>query len=709
VTRAFDRLSERVRQGVVQDLGWREFRPIQEMAIEAILDGLNVLALAPTAGGKTEAAMIPVVDRLFRAGGRALYLSPLRALLNDQEDRLIRLARLGGLRSFKWHGDVGADRKRAFAADPTEILMITPESLEVILAVPRYDKPALFGNLRFVVVDEIHAFAGDDRGDHLIALLERLTEYAESDFQRIGLSATVGHPETLLSWLQGSSRREARVLRPPGSKSRRVVEIHPLGPDEEPGPLAARLAAGQKSLLFSESRGKVEKLKLQLEEGGVRAWSHHASLSREYREEAERAFREGTNCCIVCTSTMELGLDVGDLDRVLQFHAPPTVSAFLQRLGRTGRRSGTSGRLAFLTDESDSFLLACALVSLALEGWIEPVRPTTRSAHVFLHQVLARLLQRGGLTRRSLVEGVGSPWCFSGLSPAEREEILDHLLGLGLLEKVDSLLVLGREGEKKFGHANFLELYSVFETPRELRVRTLDNQEVGTLETWFAQSLGETLVFVLGGRAWVSVECDYERAVLTVKPAPRGRIPTWMGSPRLLSHEVCQAMRRLLVDPSPVPFLGPRASRCLERLRLEWGELLRPTALTIQRKGDDVLLHTYAGGKVNNVFGRLLEHRTGARVSIDNTRVSTRIPASGPWWTAIEEVLDRVRAGLDAETARALVALVPRARMSKFQPYLPPHLETALLAERLLDLDGARAVAAGARRTVETGRTPPGR
>ena len=657
---AFSRLCERVRHGIVHDLGWRELRAVQEEAIHAILDGCNVVILAPTAGGKTEAAALPVVDVLCRTGGRALYLSPLRALLNNQETRMEQLARLGGLRAFKWHGDVGADRKRAFAADPAEILMLTPESLEVILATPRYDKEALFGPLRFVIVDEIHAFAGDDRGDHLVALMERLTEFATQDFQRLGLSATVGDPEVLLEWLQGSSRRPGRVLRPPEAKSSRVLEIHPLGPDEEPGPVAARLARGLKSLLFTESRGKVERLKTQLEEGGIRAFPHHASLSRAFREEAERAFRESANCCIVCTSTMELGLDVGDLDLVMQLHAPATVSGFLQRLGRTGRRPGTRGRMAFLTDEDDSFLQACALVTLALEGWVESVGPSRRSVAVYLHQVLARVLQCSGLTRRALVEGVGRPWCLTDLGSGDREEVLDHLLELGILDRAGSVLVLGTEGEKRFGRANFRDLYSVFETLQELKVRTVDNQEVGGLDSWFARSMGEHPVFVLAGRAWEAVECDWQRGLLTVRPAPRGKLPTWMGSPRLLSREVAGAMRSVLVGTGPLAFLGPGGSKCLERLRLEWGELLRPTPLVLQRRGDEVLVFTFAGGRINNVLGKLFEHRFGGSASIDNVHVKVGLPAEGPWWGQVEAVLMEASAGLDPEVLGELVARMPR-------------------------------------------------
>lgn len=693
----FFRLHERLRHAIVHTLGWRELRPVQELAVEAILDGNNAIVLAPTAGGKTEAGLLPALDILMRRPARGvgvLYLSPLRALLNNQEPRVELLSRLAGLTSFKWHGDVRADRKKRFLADPDDVLMITPESLEVMLLTARFPKRELLGNLKLVLIDEIHAFAGDDRGDHLVALLERVATYATADFQRVGLSATVGNPEMLLEWVQGGSRRPGVVTRPPREPSPRLIEIHPLAEGEDPAPRAVALARGRKSLLFAESRGRVERFKTALEDFGVQAFAHHASLSRELREDAERAFRQGQSCCIVCTSTMELGLDVGDLDLVLQLGAPATVSGFLQRLGRTGRRPGTKGRMAFLTDEEDSFLQACALVSLAQRGWVEPVTPSTRSVHIFLHQVLARILEHSGVGRRALVEGAGDPYCFRDLTVDERESLLDHLLATEILERVDALLILGAAGEKHFGYANFRELYSVFDAPSQLRVVTTTNQEIGQLETWFARALAEPFVFVLGGRAWVTTHCDWEKALLTVKPAPRGRFPSWMGSPRLLCREVCEEMRSLLIDPQPTAFLADAPAAVLERLRRERAELLRPSRLVLQRLGDTVVLHTYAGGRVNQVLGLLAEERTRQKVSVDNVALRMPIPASGPWWSGWERILEEVRSGLGTETIEALTARLPRGRLSKFQPYLPPEMEKRWLVERTLDPASAQSLVA---------------
>ncbi len=613
----------------------------------------------------------------------ALWLSPLRALLNNQEPRLELLTEMVGLKAFKWHGDVSSAHRQRFLGDPAHVLMITPESLEGILMNARIDEKELFRGLRFVVVDEVHAFAGDDRGDHLCAVLERVSRVAGRDLQRIGLSATVGNPETILEWLGGSSQRKAEVVRPESGRSRRQVDVHPVEELAEAGLRAARLASGHKSLLFCQSRNKTEAIRTHLEEAGVTTFVHHGSLSRSLREDSERAFRESGNCCICCTSTLELGLDVGDLDLVLQLDAPSTVSSMLQRWGRAARRPGATARLVFLVDREWTFLRAVALLQLAIRGFVEDVRPTRHAAHIYLHQVLARIVASSGVTYRDLLQPVGDPYAFRELDEPSRREVLDHLLAREVLSSVDSLLVLGPVGEKVFGRANFRDLYAVFESPRELVVRTTQNQEVGTLEVWFAQSLGEPFCIVLGGRSWMSVECDWDRGILTVKPAPRGKVPTWMGSPVLLSRTLCQEMRDVLISSEPVSFLKQPGHETLADLRGRWRGLLKDDRLVLEREGDSWKLYTFLGGRINQVLGLHVHELLGVEPNVDNLCVSWR-QAPLVW----SELQERLRSGASVDLSR-----LSRGRLSKFQPYLPPRLEQRFLSERLLDFEGAAEVA----------------
>src|SRR6266850_6654124 len=215
---AFARFPPRLQEAIVSRLGWTTLRPVQELAGEAILDGKNTVVLAPTAGGKTEASMFPAVANLVERvaeGVGVIYVAPIKALLNNQEERLGTYTEMVGLRRFVWHGDVSDASKRAFVKEPAELLMTTPESLEVMLLSPRFPLARVFSDLRMVVVDEVHAFAGTDRGAHLMSVLERLRRYTQHDLQRVGLSATIGNPEWILEWLRGTSKREGVVVSPP--------------------------------------------------------------------------------------------------------------------------------------------------------------------------------------------------------------------------------------------------------------------------------------------------------------------------------------------------------------------------------------------------------------------------------------------------------------------------------------------------------------
>ncbi len=670
-----------MRHGLVHRLGWRSLRPVQECSIPAILQGDNVLVLAPTAGGKTESAMLPVLDQLGSGLG-ALFLSPLRALLNNQEPRLIELAGLVGRSVFKWHGDVSAHAKKKFEA---QVLMITPESLEVILSSGR---GAMFSQLQTVVIDEIHAFAGDDRGDHLICLLERLRAYTPHDFQRIGLSATVGNPETLCEWLQGSSQRPRRVISPPKEPGRRLIEIHPHEEFQDPIRTAARLARGKKSLFFAESRGKVERVRGQLEELGVQALVHHSSLSKEIREATETAFRSGTNCSIVCTRTLELGLDVGDLDIVLQLDAPTTVSSFLQRLGRTGRRDGARGHMAFCTDDRWSFLRAVSLVSLASRSIVEPIKPSSRSPHLYVHQVLTRVLEEKGVPRHQALQM--RAYCFNDLNAIDRGRILDHLVETEILAQADGRLLIGKKGEKEFGAGYFRELYSVFEAPRELTVETLEGKRIGAVECWFAQVTGDKpFCFLLAGRAWRAVRCCWSRNVLMVEPAGSGAVPNWSGEMLLLNRELCREMRAHLISPDPVPYLTDVAQKVLANLRASWAPLLQHAPVILERRDEQATLTTFAGGRINNVVARLYTLRTGLETKSDNLRIKFEMPTDKVWSEPMERVLEELATPLGSDTIAQIVASFPRARYSKFQPHLPPDLEARFVASRLLDLEGA--------------------
>ena len=520
---AFDRLSPALAVQIVNGLGWTGLRPVQNQSIDAILDGKNAVVLAPTAGGKTEASLFPLLslmDTEDRAPTSVLYVAPIRALLNNQEARLEKLTGLIGRTAFKWHGDVSQSARKRFVRDPADILAITPESLEAMLMSTSVPGKRLLSNVRAVVIDEVHAFAQDDRGSHLVALLERIQRLSGYDIQRIGLSATVGDPEAIADWLGGSSKRPRIVVNPGGAGTPPEVKLDYVGSLENAAHVIHKLWPGTRRLVFVDSRRRVEELGSMLLARGVDTFVSHSSLAVSERTAAERAFEERDNCVIVATSALELGIDVGDLDRVIQVDAPSTVSSFLQRMGRTGRRPGTRANCTFLATSDDAVLQCAALLHLWEQGYVEPTNPNFRSTHVLAHQLLTLGIQAMGIGVAdwwSWVEGCSA---FDEIGEADRRNLLRHMLDQDILAEVDSRLVLGRRGERLYAGANFRELYAVFSAPPVLRVLH-GRQEVGSVDAWFAQqdSDAKSLAFVLGGRAWEVTSIDWKRGSCQVKPA----------------------------------------------------------------------------------------------------------------------------------------------------------------------------------------------
>jgi ATP-dependent Lhr-like helicase len=687
-----ERLHPHLQHGIVHDLGWRSLRPVQDLTIEAILDGCNAVVLAPTAGGKTEAAMFPLLSRILSenlAPVAVLYVCPIRALLNNQEERLRSYAHMVGLEVFKWHGDVSDSKKQGFRGTPAHILMTTPESLEVMLISARTDAKALFQNLSAVVVDEVHAFAGDDRGAHLAAILERLVTLCGRDVQRIGLSATVGNPLVIGQWLAGSSKRPFRLVDPPREKAQRELRVDYCDGVEAAALGIAQVARGRKSLVFVESRSKAERVAQALSGSGVEVFIHHSSVSRADRVLAEEQFARGQNTAIVCTSTMELGIDVGDLDQVIQVDAPGTVASFLQRMGRTGRRANTRTNCAFFCLTPESLLQSVALLRLAESGWVEDVKPAAQAMHVLAHQVMALVLQEGGMSRHRLWPWIEAAYPFSSVGTERLQELVDTMVARDILYEADGVLSLGQRGEKLYGRKNFFELYAVFTAPPVMRVQH-GKEEIGHIQATFVAmhdySQGP-LCFRLGGRAWEVGQSDWAKGVLHVKPADRGRVPNWIGIPGSLSTRICQTMLDVLLhEQEEAAWLTRTAALELGSLRESYSGVLEQGHAPLEEQPDGVGWHTFAGGAVNRLLSAGLEQKSARKWVAGNLSLRCKELSL----VAAREAVAALT-GLDWEQVAATAARgMARGTVSKFQPCLPEAAEDRLLAERLLDAEGTR-------------------
>ena len=703
----FERLHPHVQHAIVHDLGWRGLRPVQDLTIDAVLDGDNCVVLAPTAGGKTEAAVFPVLSRILAEEPQpvaALYVCPIRALLNNQEDRLRGYARMVGLDVFKWHGDVNDSRKQGFRDSPAHILMTTPESLEVMLISARTDARTLFQGLGTVVVDEVHAFAADDRGAHLAAVIERLVALCERDVQRIGLSATIGNPHVIGQWLQGSSERRFRLVDPPRPLTQRDLLVEYCDDMGQAAAGIGRAALGKKSLVFVESRSKAERVAHALGGSGVEVFIHHSAVSRSDRALAEEQFARGQNTAIVCTSTMELGIDVGDLDQVIQLDAPGTVASFLQRLGRTGRRTDTRANCTFFCLSPESLLQSVALLRLAETGWVEDVRPAAHAMHVLAHQIMALVLQEGGISRHRLLPWVHAAYPFSSVADERFQELADTMVAKDILYEADGLLSLGAKGERLYGRKNFFELYAVFTAPPVMRV-VHGREDVGYVQAIFVSMHDRNegpLCFRLSGRAWEAVRVEWGKGLLRVRPAKRGRVPTWLGQPGVLAEALCQAMMDILIhEKDESKWLTNGAALELQALREGYEGLLEEGSAPLEDTPDGIQWHTFAGGAVNRLLAAGLENVSGQKWVSGN--LSVRCKEIG-YVAAGEAVMKLPGLPWEHVASDAAHSMV-RGAISKFQPCLPASAEDRLLAERLLDLPGTlrflATVKMGGRRSAQ--------
>lgn len=696
----FDHLHPAVAHHIVNSLGWRSLRPLQSEAIVPILSGDHAIAMAPTAGGKTEAAILPLFSRMLAEDWRGLtvlYVCPLRALLNNLHTRLEGYGRLVGRTVGLWHGDTSQPERDRLLAEPPDVLLTTPESIESMLVSRRVDHQRWFADVQSVVVDEAHAFAGDDRGWHLLAVLERVSRLAGREIQRIALSATLGNPDELLAWLTSTSRRPSHVLSPPvDSVQAPAVTLDYVGSLDNAALVISRLHRGEKRLVFVDSRARAEKLGAALRGHDVTAFVSHGSLGQGERRAAEAAFSEARDCVIVATSTLELGIDVGDLDRVIQIDAPPTVAGFLQRLGRTGRRSDTS-RNALLLATSDVDLLRAASILLRWsEGYIEPIFPPPIPLHIAAQQLLALALQDRGVGEHTWTRWLGEPFLFGSETEALLPEITSHLISEGYLDDQGGVLGIGLQAEADFGRKHFLELLSVFTSPPLLSVRHGRN-EIGLVpdESLLARppgaGAGGAAVLTLAGRSWLVLHVDWPRRIVQVEPTDAPGVARWTGGGQPLGSNVARGIRSVLCGVDPVGVeISSRATERLASARTDQWWAKEGATTVVRDDAGKTIWWTFAGWKANLWLGAVAA-QAGFRTTvnqIDDLTISLDPDADvAELRTALAEADLEQLVLAPWITSEAIDGL-------KFSECLPRHRAVELVARRLAD-PAAVAIARG--------------
>lgn len=690
---AFDLLHPALQHHIVNSLGWSSLRPLQERAVPPLVRGDHTLLLAPTAGGKTEAAFFPVLSRMLGerwTGLSVLYVCPLRALLNNLHPRLEHYGRLVGRNVGLWHGDTSGAIRRDILLEPPDCLLTTPESIEVMLVTRRDHHAHLFGRLQAVIVDEIHAFAGDDRGWHLLALLERLSVIVGRPLQRIGLSATVGNPEQLLEWLAGSAPGARTIVVPESGKGAEVeLTIDAVGSLQNAAHVISRLHRGEKRLVFCDSRAKVEDLASQLRRLDVRTFVSHSSLSLDERRMAEEAFSQGSDCVIVATSTLELGIDVGDLDRVIQIDAPVAVASFLQRLGRTGRRDGAVRNYLFLTTTSESLMQAAALVRLWMQGHVEHVQPPPAPFHILAQQIMALALQEGGIARpdwRAWISGMPG---FRSMDEALVDSVIQHMLDTGVIFDDGGVLGIGRRGEEEYGRRHFMEIFSAFVSEPLFAVRFGDRHIGSVHVTTFARWPDGEVILVLGGRSWRVTHVDWSHRLAYVELSQEEGRSRWAGTGQPIRYELCQAMRDVLLGCELSAQISKRAIQAFEELRKDFMWLEDGKTALVQDTKGAVRWWTFGGLHANAAIAARLKHQHSLAVSPNNLAIRLGSDAS---LAAVSQAIDEVCQSPPEElvpdvTDKLLEGL-------KFLACLPEDLARRVLQMRMTDAAAVERVLA---------------
>lgn len=696
--------------------GWEELRDVQELAIPLILPGnQDVIVAASTAAGKTEAAFLPALTHLMKQDppGLIVYVSPLKALINDQFGRLDRLCEDLDIPVWPWHGDISSSSKARFMRQPSGVLLITPESLEAMLCNRGTAVAGLFERTCFFVIDELHAFIGSERGKQLQSLLHRIETALGRRVPRIGLSATLGDMSLAAQFLRPDGQA-AIVDAPSGGMSWKILvkgfeeKVPAAGPkvqdpDQERAPLAIaahlfKVLRGSNNLVFPNSRREVERYTHLLNQACEEAklpnefWPHHGSLSKEIRYETEAALKQKERpATAICTSTLELGIDIGAVKSVAQIGTPPSVASLRQRLGRSGRRKGEPAILQgyVIEDQLDErgdlqtrlrldTVQATAAISLALENWFEP--PAAHGAHLstLIQQLLSAIAQYGGLQAGqayALLCRPGAP--FERVSKKAFAELLGHLGQSEILTQDGSgLLLHGRLGDKFVNHYTF---YAAFSSDEEFRI-IAGGKTLGTLPVSQMLSAGQRILF--GGRTWLVEEIDTPHKTIHVAATKGGAPPLFNGGGGRVHTKVRERMREIYRSNSQLGYLDDTAQRFVDEGRMAYDELALDQRLLIDQ-GAHALLMTWLGDAANEAIACLVMSR-GIRAY--SGRLGVEITKAGKSLDEIENALADI-ASEPAPTLDVLLAQAENLAREKWDYLLSPGLLRITYASSHLDID----------------------
>ena len=734
-------------QDYIYRSGWQTLRSVQNAAGEAIFGTEdNVLLTASTASGKTEAAFFPILTLMEEDPPKSvgvLYIAPLKALINDQFGRLNELCQEAGIPVTRWHGDAPHSQKRRLLKKPSGILQITPESLESLMINKHMEIPSLFYDLRFIVIDEIHSLLRGDRGMQTFCLIERLCKLAESSPRRIGLSATIGNPEAAGRFLAAGSGRPTIIPRLEGGKEvwrlsmEHFFNTAPQADEdkldvpealsvEAPTDTAPKAAdpgigyifehtRGKKCLIFTNSREECEAVCQNLRQycevnhEPDRFLIHHGNLSASYRESAEEEMKDDDSLISVCaTATLELGIDIGRLERAFQIDAPFTVSGFLQRMGRTGRRGDPSEMWfvmredhpearAMLPDMIPWYLIqGIALVQLYLEErFVEPPRTGRLPYSLLYHQTMSTLASCGEMSPGELASRVLSLSCFWRISQEDYRVLLRHLLEIDHISRTENGgLILGLSGERIVNNYKF---YAVFQENVEYSVRS-GPEELGTIVK--PPPVGDKIA--IAGRVWAVDEVDHKKREVYCTLV-KGNIPAYFGDVAGDIHtRILERMYGVLDEEKNYPYLMRHGVCRLSDARDSFHKSGMKERPLVHLGGNMWALFPWLGSFSFLALERFLKIRCGKRLGLKG------LNPSRPYYLQFtmkvsEKEFYRITAEEAAKDFDPIELVYPKEVpvFEKYDEYVPAELVRKGFALGVLDVEGMKGKVLGWRKYAE--------
>lgn len=567
-------------QKKVWDMGWTHFTPIQEKTIPLIINSNKEIVISSgTASGKTEAAFLPILSLIANEAKqnlKVIYISPLKALINNQFKRIEQLTEELDIKIHRWHGDINQHNKKKFTNNPSGILQITPESLESLFINRTNHLKALFSEIDFIIIDELHAFLDNERGVHLRSLLSRMEEYSKNKPRIIGLSATLNNFEFVKKWINYKEPREVEIIDIKENNKEIYYSLMYFEKSKD-GKIPIELyedlrelTKNTRSIIFCNSRGEVEETtvllnRLSEKEGtGESYYAHHSSIDKKEREYVEKMLSSSSEPkSVVSTSSLELGIDIGTIELVVQIDSTFSVSSLKQRIGRSGRTQDSSQFMQMYATQDDGLLQSLSVMELSINNWVEPSNGYPLPYDILFHQILSICQEKNGLQIRSLIKEIKNNSSFYFFPIIDIEKIINHMLDKDYLEKIEGSLelIVGIEGERILRSREF---YSVFISEEVFDVMD-GTRKVGEFDKKFKLNTGDNVI--LTGRLWKIADIDYSKNKIYVQKASNAKKPKYYGGPSILPHKIVEKMFNILISDENFEYADEKSLEALVNIR----------------------------------------------------------------------------------------------------------------------------------------------